>query len=1053
MKNKTVNVPSIKDPIRPSPGFDKKGLSDDKGDLVALCGFGCAYCSSNMGNYLRINREKFADLTEQQLGERLYPSTSPELTLLWPDFLANLEAQVTHHEGLAAKRGLPPWGTGRMLVISMLTDGFSPVLVANGTTEATLRMLLERTGFRIRVLTKNAVVGSRKWIQLFKSYPGRLTVGLSIGSLDNEWARRIEVGTSSPSVRLEALARLQDAGVPTFGMLCPVFPDVLQAGALEELIDRVRPALVEDFWAEPFNNRTNWQIVRDGYRPGSAGYKWFTEVFEHRNLESWSEYATELYLRVLARARDGGWVHKLHYLLYEKDIVERDAPRFAGLEGVMLQSNPAADGRSANPFIARLQEATGATPTHSETADPQERPRRRLPLLLEQSPAEGPPDEPTAQDQHKASDQQTPAAPKSAECVDIAAAGMSLDDLVSDDGAVANRAKHEKTETTMPASTTRTVVRRRRETQMKGKNKNAARSTPCASQQNPVEVRQVLLADIVVPKHRARRLRDVTALVESIAQTDLIEPIIVRRLPDGCLILVAGLHRFEAHRQLGRESILARIIEVPDDEAELIELDENLARSPLTVFERAEHLERRKQLYERLHPETKHGGAPGKSGGGKKAKDATVASFAEDTFTKTGLSVRTIQDDVKIARLHADAKQAIRGTSLEDQKRVLLQITRIPPEKQAAVATALATGRYRTVGQAVIELGVKDKPKPRSQRGNITARVQGVLELLREAKRRWARLGANLDPDCTPEAEAIGKEIATLDARVNAFARVVEARHGATAIPNDTRPKALEGPTTTRDDSSPPIVANTPSTAGASDEPGYMLFSEDAFNETVSVMRTLEQVTHVARDVFLKAPNNDPRVTPSRTRLQEMVKRLCAQLEPLRGFIDGTYTYSNYLRDHGVDPAAHNNNKRVGRKSRSNIRARNSLSEVIEKRRLRSSTQPLHAASQPVVPVVSTYARSAALSRSDSSVPATGSIGAAPSMLGTGSAPPQTSTRARPLPSRGPSEFGMYDMTKAWALAQAMPPDTVARAMRLVWADQSMTAMGRSGRDAYCDPG
>jgi len=34
--------------------------------------------------------------------------------------------------------------------------------------------------------------------------------------------------------------------------------------------------------------------------------------------------------------------HKLRYLLYEQNIVERDAPRFAGLEGVMLQSKPAA---------------------------------------------------------------------------------------------------------------------------------------------------------------------------------------------------------------------------------------------------------------------------------------------------------------------------------------------------------------------------------------------------------------------------------------------------------------------------------------------------------------------------------------------------------------------------------------------------------------------------------------------------------------------------------------------------------------------------------------
>ena len=58
MKSKVVRVPSIAQPICRSPGFEKKRLSEYKLDLMALCGFGCRYCSSNWGNYLRINRER-----------------------------------------------------------------------------------------------------------------------------------------------------------------------------------------------------------------------------------------------------------------------------------------------------------------------------------------------------------------------------------------------------------------------------------------------------------------------------------------------------------------------------------------------------------------------------------------------------------------------------------------------------------------------------------------------------------------------------------------------------------------------------------------------------------------------------------------------------------------------------------------------------------------------------------------------------------------------------------------------------------------------------------
>jgi hypothetical protein len=72
MKNKTVEVPAIKNPIQKSPGFAKKDLADFKLDIMALCGFGCRYCSSNSGNYLRINRTPFTEAAMVQLGEAEY---------------------------------------------------------------------------------------------------------------------------------------------------------------------------------------------------------------------------------------------------------------------------------------------------------------------------------------------------------------------------------------------------------------------------------------------------------------------------------------------------------------------------------------------------------------------------------------------------------------------------------------------------------------------------------------------------------------------------------------------------------------------------------------------------------------------------------------------------------------------------------------------------------------------------------------------------------------------------------------------------------------------
>ncbi|MGK0256988.1 MAG: DNA repair photolyase [Candidatus Azotimanducaceae bacterium] len=354
MKNKIVEVPSIKTPIKASPGFAKKELADYKLDIIGLCGFGCVYCSSNHGNYLRINRARFADMTAEQLGERRYPSDSPELTFQWPDIVEKLEQQL---EGKSAN-----WGSGKTLVFSMLTDGFSPQLLINGTTEKVLRMVAERTAFRIRILTKNAIVGRPQWIKLFSEYPDRFIVGLSTGSMNDSWAGKIEIGTSLPSARLWALQRLQDAGIPTFGMLCPVFPDVLDGRGVEQLVDAVRPGLAETVWAEPYNDRQNWQKVRDGYVDGSPAYAWFDEIYGKRNWSAYSKYTTDLYLRIRKKAEQENWLTKLKYLLYEGRTTAEDAERLGDMKGILLQGKPDKEtGLSTNPYIRANQEASVGT--------------------------------------------------------------------------------------------------------------------------------------------------------------------------------------------------------------------------------------------------------------------------------------------------------------------------------------------------------------------------------------------------------------------------------------------------------------------------------------------------------------------------------------------------------------------------------------------------------------------------------------------------------------------------------------------------------------------
>ena len=368
MKNRLVVIPNTEKIIQPS-GWKKKGLAEYHVELSGLCGFGCRYCSSNSTPWMRINRERFGAMTLEQLGEPLTPKGNPELAYVWSRDVV----EVLREELRGRRKSL---GAGKTLALSQSTDPLSPA-VDPKVTEAVIRLLVEATSFRIRILTKNAIIGSEQWIEFLKEMGNRVVVSLSIGTLDHDWSSNIEVGTSTPVARLRALRRLQDAGVPTYGMLCPIFPSLVASGRLDDLVDAIRPNLCEFVWAEPYNDRDNWRVVRDGHPEESAERDWFDRAFgSNKETGLWSSYATDLCKSLRLRAEAEGWLEKLRYMLYEADVEPEHARSFCDLRGVLLQSIDRA-GRSKHPEFQKLQEQAGLTaldqilnPYEDRVADP-----------------------------------------------------------------------------------------------------------------------------------------------------------------------------------------------------------------------------------------------------------------------------------------------------------------------------------------------------------------------------------------------------------------------------------------------------------------------------------------------------------------------------------------------------------------------------------------------------------------------------------------------------------------------------------------------------------
>jgi N6-adenosine-specific RNA methylase IME4 len=194
---------------------------------------------------------------------------------------------------------------------------------------------------------------------------------------------------------------------------------------------------------------------------------------------------------------------------------------------------------------------------------------------------------------------------------------------------------------------------------------------------------------ITVPDKRLRKLRleVVDKLAESMATRGLIQPVVVQPEGRGFNLLV-GAHRVIAARQLGWSSITAVVLDgLAADEALLVELDENLIRADLSPAERALHLAERKRLYEKLHPETKHGatgrGRPKSRRGGETIRFTKIAVAA-------GQSERTIQREIARAE-QITGLFDVPGTTL-DTPDELDALAKLPEPEQRKLIKRAKTG-------------------------------------------------------------------------------------------------------------------------------------------------------------------------------------------------------------------------------------------------------------------------------------------------------------------------------------------------------------------------
>ena len=155
------------------------------------------------------------------------------------DFDRKIVVKTNAAELLRERFGKPSW-QGELIMFSGDTDCYQPLEASYGLTRRCLEVCAE---FRnpVSVITKSAVIRRDLDVLARLARDARVHVTLSIPFADDDLARLIEPGASSPARRFDTLRMLADAGISTGVNIAPVIPGLTDQD-IPEILERARAA-------------------------------------------------------------------------------------------------------------------------------------------------------------------------------------------------------------------------------------------------------------------------------------------------------------------------------------------------------------------------------------------------------------------------------------------------------------------------------------------------------------------------------------------------------------------------------------------------------------------------------------------------------------------------------------------------------------------------------------------------------------------------------------------------------------------------------------------
>ena len=204
------------------------------------CAFGCAYCYARYAH--RYAAERLATAAQHNSGDALPTDDLPPWLAFERRIMVKREAPALVRREIARSATLEALRRERV-VIGTATDPYQPAERHFRVTRGVLEVLAEQRNIGVTIITKSPLV--TRDVDLLKriNERSRLSVHVSLITVDRELARRLEPRAPTPEARLRGIARLRANGIEVGVNAMPVLPGITDSPAMiDALVQSVKSA-------------------------------------------------------------------------------------------------------------------------------------------------------------------------------------------------------------------------------------------------------------------------------------------------------------------------------------------------------------------------------------------------------------------------------------------------------------------------------------------------------------------------------------------------------------------------------------------------------------------------------------------------------------------------------------------------------------------------------------------------------------------------------------------------------------------------------------------